>query len=605
MNKRTTTGTFLLAAFLLVSSNAQAVRYYVDCKAAPGGNGLSWATAYTNLQQALKGVWEAPEVWVAEGTYKPESGGVRAGYSLIYADQNAVLLGGFTNGMTSAGQRNPAAYPTVLSGDIGIAGVNTDNSYQVVRSAAPFVTVDGFTIRDGYGDHPSDQWQTYGAGLSAWGYSATFVKVANCTFLNNHARLGGAVYMRNSDPSQDSRASSVFSNCLFVGNSADPFATGGNRGGAVYNAGRKRCVFVDCAFHANSAEYYGTCIDTYAVETNALGEIQPEVLRNCTISGSLVMPKLPNGYTSHHNSPINLEEKTGLDASGSLFVGNGSGYGGVVSRVWGNGSSVIRFDRCTSADNSAYYGGTIYLNNGLTTCSVSNSILRDLSAAHNNGDLICFRSSGASTGAVAYCSVPGFASPSSVYYGYSGALLTNVVGNQTSDPLLATGLYSGNWSAAPAVDTNACQVILTDSTRSWAANGLAGMFARPANADKDPTANGTLGYLYALQFCIVSNTPTQIWAWYNPSYSNITSFLTNGAAYRINDYHVKSRQGRYTAAGWTTDAVQSPTIDAGDPAAAWSLEPKPNGDRLNMGAHGNTAQASKTFVPTGTVLLIL
>ncbi len=40
--------------------------------------------------------------------------------------------------------------------------------------------------------------------------------------------------------------------------------------------------------------------------------------------------------------------------------------------------------------------------------------------------------------------------------------------------------------------------------------------------------------------------------------------------------------------------VQSLCIDAGDPADAWSNEPEPNGGRINMGAYGNTAEASLT-----------
>ena len=42
------------------------------------------------------------------------------------------------------------------------------------------------------------------------------------------------------------------------------------------------------------------------------------------------------------------------------------------------------------------------------------------------------------------------------------------------------------------------------------------------------------------------------------------------------------------------DEVHSPLIDAGDPAAAVGSEPKPNGGRLNVGAFGGTAQASKS-----------
>ncbi len=39
-------------------------------------------------------------------------------------------------------------------------------------------------------------------------------------------------------------------------------------------------------------------------------------------------------------------------------------------------------------------------------------------------------------------------------------------------------------------------------------------------------------------------------------------------------------------------AFGSPAIDAGDPASDYSNEPEPNGDRINMGAYGNTLEAT-------------
>ena len=60
-----------------------------------------------------------------------------------------------------------------------------------------------------------------------------------------------------------------------------------------------------------------------------------------------------------------------------------------------------------------------------------------------------------------------------------------------------------------------------------------------------------------------------------------------------------------SAAGyWTNDGTEQPgsaktstAIDRGDPESAYANEPSPNGGRVNLGAYGNTAQASKT--PTG------
>ena len=45
---------------------------------------------------------------------------------------------------------------------------------------------------------------------------------------------------------------------------------------------------------------------------------------------------------------------------------------------------------------------------------------------------------------------------------------------------------------------------------------------------------------------------------------------------------------------WTDDAAQSPAIDRGDSASAFSNEPSPNGGYINLGSDGNTDQASKS-----------
>ena len=40
--------------------------------------------------------------------------------------------------------------------------------------------------------------------------------------------------------------------------------------------------------------------------------------------------------------------------------------------------------------------------------------------------------------------------------------------------------------------------------------------------------------------------------------------------------------------------MTSPCIDLGDPASGYSGEPMPNFGRINIGAHGNTNEASKS-----------
>ncbi len=68
------------------------------------------------------------------------------------------------------------------------------------------------------------------------------------------------------------------------------------------------------------------------------------------------------------------------------------------------------------------------------------------------------------------------------------------------------------------------------------------------------------------------------------------------AIWSSGDYHVKSRAGRWSAATsrWLCDTVESLCIDAGDPARNAGAEPLPNGGRINLGAYGGTAEASKS-----------
>ncbi len=74
-----------------------------------------------------------------------------------------------------------------------------------------------------------------------------------------------------------------------------------------------------------------------------------------------------------------------------------------------------------------------------------------------------------------------------------------------------------------------------------------------------------------------------------------------------NDYHLKSRGGHWDASAgiWVIDQVTSPCVDAGDPSdLRWQNESWPNGRRINMGAYGGTYQASKPYVPMGTLFQV-
>lgn len=71
------------------------------------------------------------------------------------------------------------------------------------------------------------------------------------------------------------------------------------------------------------------------------------------------------------------------------------------------------------------------------------------------------------------------------------------------------------------------------------------------------------------------------------------------ADHAAGDFHLRSQIGRYlpSLGSWVVDTQQSPAIDAGDPTSPFGSEPQPNGGRVNIGAFGNTAEASLGGVP--------
>jgi hypothetical protein len=65
-----------------------------------------------------------------------------------------------------------------------------------------------------------------------------------------------------------------------------------------------------------------------------------------------------------------------------------------------------------------------------------------------------------------------------------------------------------------------------------------------------------------------------------------------------NDYHLESTVGSYHGGAWLPDPLHSPCIDAGNPTSPYFNEPIPNGNCVNMGSYGNTAEASLSLDPS-------
>jgi len=106
--------------------------------------------------------------------------------------------------------------------------------------------------------------------------------------------------------------------------------------------------------------------------------------------------------------------------------------------------------------------------------------------------------------------------------------------------------------------------------------------------------------------CIIwGNQPSQIHAKGTVTYCNVQggwprlgNIDADPCFVDVNDgdYHLKSQAGRWdpNSESWVRDDVTSPCIDAGNPGCPEANEPAPNDNRINMGAYGGTAEASKS-----------
>lgn len=273
MNTRTLNNTIILIVGLSFNLHAQTTVLYVS----PGGkgDGSSWDKATNDLQSTLKKAKNGSQIWVAAGIYFPTDGTDR-NISFEIPD-GVALYGGFAGHEKTTSQRSFLQHPTILSGNIGSEDPD-DNSYNVLftRNTGSSTLLDGFIISGGNanGDGTYSARQRSGGGLynegTAQGQSNP--TIANCTFIDNFAKDGGAIYNNG----KGGEASPTLTDCYFENNISYL------DGGAVYNDGRTNGLsnpsFVNCTFAKNKGNY-GGAVFNYGMN----GRAEPH-FANCVFS---------------------------------------------------------------------------------------------------------------------------------------------------------------------------------------------------------------------------------------------------------------------------------------------------------------------------------
>lgn len=256
MKKQLSPPVFSLLALFAFALPAPA-QVFVKHDAAGANTGASWADAYTTLQTALAAAPANAEIWVAAGIYKPAGPG-GAPTSTFLMNKTLRLLGGFAGTETAAGQRDPAANPTVLSGDLNAndvddnftSAVRADNVIHVLTITAAAnidAVVDGFRIEGGHADGGGS---TNGGGVYCFGAP----DLRNCTFRQNFCTgNGGGLYVAG-----PGAQGLLVEQCRFEKNrAAAPSGNGSGGGMLVSNVKGEGINVASCEFVDNKADWEG------------------------------------------------------------------------------------------------------------------------------------------------------------------------------------------------------------------------------------------------------------------------------------------------------------------------------------------------------------
>jgi len=302
-------------------SNAQNL-WHVNRAAAVGGDGLSWASAFTTLDLALAAAAQSvgtDEVRIARGVYTPSTlADPNRPRSATFLIAPGTHLQGGWNAVTN--QPPPAGYwnGTTLSGELGSAG----RALHVV-TAGPFgdpldpeVRLSNLVVRGGNANDTSSG-DIHGGGLVQVGGS---LRLDSVHFANNSALGNGGAVFFDGFPVH-------IKYCRFSANSAQ------GAGGALYTRAEVRCF--NSFFRGNAAA------------TGGAAAADASVLPQPTILQRFVGCRFTNNSALNVGGALAFTGFPGLDTGryrviNCTLVGNSAGVqsGGIHANVSADGRTL-------------------------------------------------------------------------------------------------------------------------------------------------------------------------------------------------------------------------------------------------------------------------
>ncbi len=399
-----------VSACLFMNLKTQADTIYVNQNAAGTNNGNNWTNAYTSLQDAINAAQDYDEIWVAQGTYKPDQGaGITVGdrTASFPLKSNVSIYGGFNGTETQLDQRNWQTNETILSADLNNNDLPNWNNYSEnschvlsANDVNEFAVIDGFTIKSGWANievYPDN----VGGGIVIPSDSDPTIR--NCLFTLNYGSSGGGAcwYSVSSDP--------TFQNCVFRHNN------GAFRGGAIYVRPYGHGYIIDCVFENNFSIGGGGAITIRQADTRVFG---------C---------EFYNNRSDNHGGAIHIYQGGNPSIDDCTFYQNTGYYGGGIYAH----STDVSITDCHFIYNNAEQGGGIYNYNAadflLARCTFLNN------GTQTGGAFTAYRGGGfynaASDCRVQDCFFLGNATTE-----YGGGMATN------SYPEIVNTVFSGNSS---------------------------------------------------------------------------------------------------------------------------------------------------------------
>ncbi|HWB19972.1 MAG TPA: choice-of-anchor Q domain-containing protein [Phycisphaerales bacterium] len=423
----------------LFAGSARPTVLYVDDDALASGNGLTWSTAFRNLQDALAFAATHPsisEIHVAAGTYQPDRSAAfplgshdrSASFHLL---SNVTILGGYF-GLSAGGDltpdtRNPIAAPTILSGDLlsdddfSLAPSqflnHADNAFHVVTALnITNAKLDGLAISAGYADGPdlgdTIDSQNQGAALSIFNSSLT---LNDCLFTANFSANHAAV---------NDHGTTIYTNCVFSFNYADAFAAGlylhadahasltscrfdqnltPLDGAGMFSATVNPLTITDCVFQNNNSDRgAGLFIaqNTSPVINNGTFQYNAANFGAGTYVDIGASPAFHGGMwctNDAQNSGGGINNNFAFTTiDNAMFLGNTSAVGNTEGAGGGGGSGGAGFwtsggapvvDSCTFTQNFASFGAGFYANENadslVINCSFADNQAGEGAGAYN------------------------------------------------------------------------------------------------------------------------------------------------------------------------------------------------------------------------------